>query len=295
MLGHDGSGSATKPATRVSPVHALAHTGVGRITTAPYETVLLCATCACLILAGRTGVPSATVMVAIAAAAALSSIGGFAFSAICGAVLFHLAIDPVQAVEIMMLCSVANQAAMVWALRRAVDWRGLAVFLVGGALGLPGGVWLLLHADRGVYTHALGIFLLLYGTYMLLRRPVVLGWQHPVLDGVVGVLGGITGGAVGFPGAFVTIWCAMKSWDKNRQRALFQPFILVMQVAALLTLGLVHDTSSGHGVDLGDLLCVPGSLLGTAMGLLCYRALSDLHFARAINLLLIVSGASYLL
>ena len=109
------------------------------------------------------------------------------------------------------------------------------------------------------------------------------------------MLGGITGGAVGFPGAFVTIWCAMKGWDKDRQRALFQPFILVMQVAALLTLGLVHETSSGHGVDLGDLLCVPGSLLGTAIGLLCYRALSDLHFGRAINLLLIVSGASYLL
>ncbi|WP_456685536.1 sulfite exporter TauE/SafE family protein [Bradyrhizobium sp. P5_C11_2] len=234
-------------------------------------------------------------MVDIAAAAALSSIGGFAFSAICGALLFHLAIDPVQVVEIMMLCSVANQAAMVWALRQTVDWRVLAVFLAGGALGLPWGVWLLLHVDRGVYTHALGIFLLLYGTYMLLRRPVVVRWQHPALDGAVGVLGGITGGAVGFPGAFVTIWCAMKGWDKDRQRALFQPFILIMQVAALLTLSLVHGTSAGHGVELGDLLCVPGSLLGTAIGLLCYRTLSDLHFARAINLLMIVSGVSYLL
>ncbi|GJE14736.1 hypothetical protein FOHLNKBM_5811 [Methylobacterium longum] len=234
-------------------------------------------------------------MMAITAAAALSSIGGFAFSAICGAVLFHLAIDPIQAVEIMMLCSVANQTAMVWALRQVIDWCGLAVFLIGGAFGLPLGIWLLLHADRGLYTHALGAFLLLYGAYMLLRRPLVMRWHHPSIDIGVGIVGGITGGAVGFPGAFVTIWCSMKGWDKDRQRALFQPFILIMQVAALLTLSLVHGTHSGHGVDLGDLLCVPGSLLGTAAGLLCYRALSDVHFARAINLLLIISGASYLL
>lgn len=259
-----------------------------------YEMMLLAATITCLLLAGRAGIPSAQVMLAIAAAAALSSIGGFAFSAICGAVLFHLDIDPVQVVEIMMLCSVANQAAMVWALRRSIDWHNLAVFLVGGALGLPAGVWLLLHAQRSGYTHALGIFLILYGSYMLLRRPLILRRQYPGLDVAVGVLGGITGGAVGFPGAFVTIWCAMKGWDKDRQRAIFQPFILIMQVAALLTLAVVQGTSTGHGFALGDLLCVPGSLLGTVVGLLCYKVMSDRHFARAINLLLVVSGASYL-
>jgi hypothetical protein len=280
---------------QVSPPRSLARAYTQVISRSWYETLLLGATLTCLILASRMGVPSAPVMIAIAAAAALSSIGGFAFSAICGAVLFHLTIDPVQVVEIMMLCSVANQAAMVWSLRRAIDWRSLATFLLGGALGLPVGVGLLLHTNHSTYTHALGAFLLLYGVYMLLRRPITVRWQHPALDIAIGALGGVTGGAVGFPGAFVTIWCAMKDWSKDRQRALFQPFILIMQVAALLTLALVHGTSSAHGVDLVDLLYVPGSLLGTAAGLLCYRALSDRHFARAINLLLIVSGVSYLL
>lgn len=296
MPSPEGLAGTSEPALQVSPTRSLVRTCARKIAGSRYEMVLLCATVACLALAGRAGFPSATVMVAIAAAAALSSIGGFAFSAICGAVLFHLAIDPVQAVEIMMLCSVANQAAMVWSLRQTIDGRALAVFLVGGAFGLPAGIWLLLHADRGVYTHALGAFLLLYGTYMFLRRPLVVRWQHPMIDVAVGTLGGITGGAVGFPGAFVTIWCAMKGWDKERQRALFQPFILILQVTALATLGIVgHGAASGHGVDPVDLLCVPGSLLGTAAGLLCYRVLSDKHFARAINLLLIVSGVSYLL
>ncbi|MGH1592264.1 sulfite exporter TauE/SafE family protein [Methylobacterium phyllosphaerae] len=279
---------------QISPLRTLARACPRVISRSWYETLLVGLTLPCLILAGSMGVPSATVMVAIAAAAALSSIGGFAFSALCGAVLFHLTIDPVQVVEIMMLCSVANQAAMVWSLRRAIEWRSLATFLFGGALGLPAGIGLLLHADHSAYKHALGAFLLLYGVYMLLRRPIVVRWQHPALDIATGALGGVTGGAIGFPGAFITIWCAMKGWDKERQRAVFQPFILIMQVAALLTLSFVHGPAAGHGVNPVDLLYVPGSLLGTAAGLLCYRTLSDRHFARAINLLLIISGVSYL-
>lgn len=291
-----GSAVAAKPTLPASMLRSFARAGAHGTKGIGWSgTVLLAATSLCLFLAGHPGVPNAAVMTAIVGAAALSSIGGFAFSAIVGGVLFHLDIDRVQAVEVMMLCSVANQATMVWALRHAIKWLDLAIFLVGGALGLPIGVWVLLHCDRVGYTHALGAFLFLYGMYMLLRRPYVLRLQHRAIDVVVGILGGVTGGAVGFPSAPVTVWCAMKGWDKDRQRALFQPFILIMQVAALLTLSLVHGTPSSLGVDPGDLLCVPGSLLGTSFGLFCYRRLSDRHFARAINLLLIVSGASYLL
>jgi uncharacterized membrane protein YfcA len=41
------------------------------------------------------------------------------------------------------------------------------------------------------------------------------------------------------------------------------------------------------------LLCIPGSLLGTAIGMTLYKRLSDNHFARVVNLLMIVSGISY--
>jgi hypothetical protein len=55
---------------------------------------------------GNHGVPVAA---AVLLAALASSIAGFAFSAICGAMLFHLTDDPVQAVQIMIVCSIANQ------------------------------------------------------------------------------------------------------------------------------------------------------------------------------------------
>jgi uncharacterized membrane protein YfcA len=228
----------------------------------------------------------------IGLASLLSSIGGFAFAAICGAMLFHLGDDPVRVVQIMMTCSIANQAKMTWDLRRDVDWGSLRWFLAGGVFGLPIGVWLLLHVDRGPYLLVLGVFLVLYGGYMLFRRPFVAS-QSTGCDIGAGFLGGITGGVLGFPGATVTIWCGTKGWDKNRQRAVFQPFILIMQVTALVVISVAR---SGHAVayDPFDLVYVPAGLLGTAVGLACYQKLSDSQFSRVVNLLLIASGVGFL-
>ncbi len=247
-----------------------------------------------LIKAGHDGGHSATVMVAICLASVISSIAGFAFSAICGAILFHFHDDPVQIVQIMIVCSIANQASMTWASRHDIAWRGLRVYLLGGAPGLAIGVWILLNMDRGLYAHGFGAALLLYGVYMLVRKPFVVRHPPVALDLLAGFLGGITGGAAGFPGAFVTIWCGMKGWSKARQRAVFQPFILSMQVAALLAISLLRPAGTGMpGFDIANLLFVPASLAGTWAGLALYGRMSDLQFGRAVNLLLIASGLSY--
>jgi uncharacterized membrane protein YfcA len=250
----------------------------------------------CLAHAGHDNGHGARIMVAISLASLVSSIAGFAFSAICGAILFHFGDDPVHIVQIMILCSIANQAAMTWASRGNIDWRGLKVYLAGGALGLSLGVWLLLHVDRVLYTQIFGAFLVGYGTYMLVRKPIVVRRPPVAADLLTGFLGGVTGGAAGFPGAFVTIWCGMKGWDKTRQRAVFQPFILVMQVAALLAISLASRSGAGNfGLKVTDLMFIPMALFGTAFGLTLYRRLTDHQFARAVNLLLIASGLSYVM
>jgi uncharacterized membrane protein YfcA len=258
--------------------------------------VLGAGTLACAGFGSGWHAPGIGIMAAIALASVVSSIAGFAFSAIAGALLFHLMSDPVPAVQIMMVCSIANQMAMTWSLRRDVQGCSLGVFLIGGLFGLPVGVWLLLHANHAVYVRALGAFLLAYGIWMLLRRPVTLRRQSRALDFAIGWLGGVTGGAAAFPGAPVTIWCGFKGWDKTRQRALFQPFILLMQLAAVVAIGVAKPHAGPFpAFDLTVLSCIPASLLGTSIGLLLFRWISDRQFAMGVNLLLITSGISYLM
>ena len=233
-------------------------------------------------------------MAAIFVAAWTSSIAGFAFSAICGAMLFHLLDDPVHVVEIMMVCSVGGQALMVWSLRRDIRWRGVSVFVGGAAIGLPLGIYVLLHSRPVLYTHVIGGLLVLYAAFMIFRRPVVLQRQHALWDGFAGFLGGITGGAAAFPGAFVTIWCGFKGWSKERQRGIYQPFILIVQLAGLVLLAVSSLGAGGRSFDFSGIEYLPAMLLGSSCGMACFKWLNDRQFALSVNVLLAVSGLSFL-
>jgi uncharacterized membrane protein YfcA len=235
-------------------------------------------------------------LLAVLLASTLSSIAGFAFSAICGSMLLRLMGDPIQIVEIMMVCSIAIQSLSVAMLWRDINWRDLLTFLLGGAIGLPIGVALLLHLGQLGFKQAIGGLLTAYACYVLLQRPVTISSGGNLADACAGFFGGITGGLAGFPGASVTIWCGLRGWDKRRQRGAYQPFILVMQIMALGLIQFMHPTvAHGRGLDLVALPFVPAALLGTWFGLRIFRRLSDQMFTLTVKLLLLASGIGLLI
>jgi uncharacterized membrane protein YfcA len=235
-------------------------------------------------------------LIAVFVASTISSIAGFAFSALCGALLFHLMDSPVYAVQVMITCSIAIQLLSVATLWRSIDWSSLPVFLVGGVIGVPAGVYLLLHLQTSAYRDIIGALLIAYGGYLLLRNPVSKLRTGPLSDACAGFLGGLTGGLAGFPGASVTIWCGLKGWDKVRQRAVYQPFILSMQPVALIVIALMRPASaSATQLDWKMLAFIPAALLGAWFGLRIFQRLSDRQFELTVNALLIVSGIGLIL
>ena len=239
---------------------------------------------------------SAVPMLAVLLASTVSSIAGFAFSALCGALLFHLMEDPVYTVQVMIVCSIAIQSVSVAALWRSIDWRSLPVFLIGGVLGVPAGVHLLLQLPTGTYRHVIGGLLIVYACYLLLRRPSRTLRTGPLSDACAGFLGGLTGGLAGFPGAFVTIWCGLKGWDKARQRGVYQPFILGMQPITLLVIHLMRPSSSTvTQLDWKTMTFIPAALLGAWFGWRIFKRLSDRQFDIAVNALLVLSGIGLIL
>jgi uncharacterized protein len=239
---------------------------------------------------------SAIPLLAILIAATLSSIAGFAFSALCGALLFHLMDSPVYAVQVMIVCSIAIQLFCVATLWQSIDWRSLPVFLIGGVFGVPLGAYLLLNLPTGIYRHVIGALLIAYGVYLLMRLPVRQLRGGRFADAFVGFLGGFTGGLAGFPGASVTIWCALKGWDKARQRGVYQPFILCMQPVSLIVISLMRPPSAiAPQLDFRTLAFIPAALLGAWFGLRIFRRLSDRQFEIAVNLLLVIAGFGLIL
>jgi len=223
--------------------------------------------------------------------AVVSSIAGFAFSALAGGALAYLQIDKVQAVQTMVLCSIATQLYAVWTIRDSIRWSLLWPMILAGALTIPVGVLLLVHVDASVYAAGLGAFMACYACYVLVRREprVVSGsvWR----DAVAGALGGLAGGLAGFPGSFVTIWCSMRGWDKLQQRAVYQPYILAMQIVTIICLRAIAPS---HGSVAGGLIFVPFALLGAIAGLAVFQRLTNRQFQVAVGLLLAASGAGLL-
>lgn len=246
----------------------------------------------------------AAALLAVLLASSASSIAGFAFGALCGAVLFHLIDSRVLAVEVLLVCSIAIQSFSVATLWRSIDWRSLPGFLIGGFLGVPAGVYLLLHLPSDVYRDTIGSLLIVYGGYQLVAYG---GYQMPrwrtrefrlraLADAYAGFLGGLTGGLAASPGAFVSIRCSFKGWDKARQRGVYQPFILIMQPVALLSIHMMRPTSpTATPQDWKTLAFVPAALLGAWFGLRIFKRLSDRQFGVALNVLLIVSGVGLIL
>jgi uncharacterized membrane protein YfcA len=257
--------------------------------------VLLMAVYLGLLSESGLSAPAVATVAAVGIAALTSGIAGFAFSAICGAMLFQFRHDTVGVVETMLICSIANQAMSVWLLRHEIRLPPLTPFLIGGVIGVPVGVWLLLHLNVQTFKIGLGALLVAYSSYMLLRRPITLQRTSQGSDVVAGFVGGMAGGFAAMPGAAVSIWCGMKGWDKARQRAVFQPFILAMQLVALASIAALH-AKGGPSVAIPPLAwaCVPAGLLGTWWGMALFKRLTDIQFAKAVNALLIVSGVGLL-
>jgi len=241
------------------------------------------------------GVPPAPAefasLVIVLVAGFVSGVAGFAFSAIAGGGFAHFDVGPVQAVEIMALCSIAIQLYSVIAIRRDIRWRCILPFIAGGFTTLPLGTFLLTHISIPLFDLVLGIFLLAYGVKGLagpIRKGVSGNWR---IDFVVGALGGITGGIAAFPGAFVTIWCTMRGWDKATARGVYQPYILVLQLAAV---AWMRAESVPFVQAETAIPCVAVALLAAHLGLLVFRRLGNEQFARIVAALLAISGAALL-
>jgi uncharacterized membrane protein YfcA len=168
-----------------------------------------------------------------------------------------------------------------------IRWRRLAPFLLGGALTVPLGVALLTRFSTAAFSLGLGCLLVAYGAYMLARKSEIVVKGNLVADFAIGAVGGVTGGLAAFPGAFVTVWCGMRGWTKDEQRAVFQPYILAMQLVAL---ALLQSSAPASLPGAATLLLVPSALLAAHLGIAVFRKLSNAQFNRVVYGLLIAAG-----
>ena len=226
--------------------------------------------------------------------ALVSGFTGFAFSAVAGAVLLHV-LPPVQAVPLMMVCSVLVQSTSLVSLRRSVPWRGSLPLIAGGLAGLAPSLYFLLHGDPAQIRAGFGIFLAAYAGYMLFR-PRTKHFARAAgtpLDAAAGFVGGLLGGITAMPGAIPTLWCDLRGVAKDQQRGLVQPYIAAMQLAALAFLAMQRGLP--RTLPLHLLYSAAPLAAGDVLGLMLFGKVSDAVFRRALLCVLLACGLGYVI
>lgn len=219
----------------------------------------------------------------------VQGLSGFAFGLVALGI-WAWTIDPTLAGPLVVFGSLLGQVLSFHTVRRGLDPGRLLPFIIGGLIGIPLGVALLRHIDPTGFKLAVGIVLLVWCPAMLLLRdlPRVRGGGRWA-DGIAGWLGGVMGGLGGLTGPSPTLWCALRGWGRDEQRAVFQSYNLVMQavtMAAYIATGTITlDTAWLFAI------VAPAMLVPTLIGARLYRRFSDAGFQRLVLLLLTASGA----
>jgi uncharacterized membrane protein YfcA len=246
---------------------------------------------------GFSATTAGVVAVVLFLAGVVSGLSGFAFSAVAACVLWLL--PPLQAVPLIMLLSICNQLLSVGTLRKEMVLRGTAeregalTYIAGGLVGVPIGLVALQALPTRTFAGGLGLFLIVYSALVLLKsdslRIRLSGWKPAV---AVGAAGGIVGGFSAFPGSMPVVYLALRGMSKAEIRGIAQPYILALQLVSLSILALTHSAIFNAQFWLLWVLTLPAVLLGSSIGVVLYRRLSEVNFRRAVLILLIVSGVS---
>jgi uncharacterized protein len=218
----------------------------------------------------------------------VSGLSGFAMGLVVSGVWLHL-VTPQQNALLIVLCGLVTQGSGIWRVRHAISRRTVAPYIIGGALGIPAGTALVTSVDPDTVRLTIGVLLLAYSLYSLIRPTFKPPRASFPVDLGVGVINGLISGLTGLGGVVVTVWCQLRGGKKDELRAIFQPVLFATFVMTAISFAFA-------GVFTMETLklyafALPVLAAGIWSGFGLYGKLDDAAFRKVILVLLLASGA----
>jgi uncharacterized membrane protein YfcA len=222
----------------------------------------------------------------------VQGLSGFAFGLVAMS-FWAWSINPELVVPMAVFGALTGQLLVALTVRRKFYFKALLPFLLGGLIGVPLGIVCLPLLDINRFKMLLGGLLVLWCPLMLItnRLPhIKIGGR--IADGVIGALGGMMTGLGGIAGVIPTLWCILRGFDKEMQRAVIQNFNLIM---LLVTMSIYIRTGIVTLKFIPIFMLIAISLLiPVYIGHRLYRYISEPLFRKVILTLLSLSGLTLL-
>jgi uncharacterized membrane protein YfcA len=218
-----------------------------------------------------------------------TGLSGFAMGLVVSGIWLHL-ITPSQNALLIVLCGLVTQGAGIWRVRHAIKWQAVVPLIGGSAVGVALGTVLLNTVDQNVVRLTIGVLLIVFSGYSLVRPKIAMPNGSPPVEVGVGIVNGVIGGLTGLGGIALTVWSQLRGGNKDAQRAIFQPVIF----ATFLISAIAFGFAGSYTVETMKLygLALPALVVGVGCGIWLYGKLDDVAFRRIILLLLFAAGVS---
>lgn len=203
--------------------------------------------------------------------------------------LWLYALPPTDVSSLAIICAAVAQVQTLPMIWPSIRWRLVLPLLLPGLLGVPLGTALLPHIEPSIFRMSIGIFLVLYTSYVLARKDAIkVAWGGKAADGIVGFGGGVLGGLTGLSGVLPVVWTDIRGWSKEQRRGVVQIFNF-----AILSLAAASHAVSGlltRQVGWASAIALPATIAGAWIGAAMYRRMADRGYQRVVLLLLLVFG-----
>jgi len=170
----------------------------------------------------------------------VAGLAGFAMGLVVSGVWLHI-MTPAQAAGLIVGYGLITQSYGIWKLRQALKWHRVAPYIIGGIGGVPIGAWLLTYLDPAYVRIGVGVLLIVYSSYFLIRPHLKPRHAGFAVETGVGFINGVLGGLTGLAGPIITMWCNLRGFPKDTQRAIYQPVIIASFVLTGISLGIAGE------------------------------------------------------
>ena len=228
-------------------------------------------------------------VVAAFAGGFVSGFSGFAMGLVVSGVWLHI-ITPIQTAALIAGYGLLTQGYGILKLRQALNWQKIWPLTLGTTIGIPIGVILLRYINPVYLRFGVGVLLVLYTIYGLVRpafKPMKIG---VAADIGIGVTNGLVGGLTGLGGIVSTISCQWRGWTRDVQRAVFQPVLFAAFVVICISMGITGaftpETLKLYGLGF------PFMLAGLWSGFKLYGKIDNEAFRKVVLVLLMIAGLS---
>lgn len=230
--------------------------------------------------------------------ALMRAVFGFGDSVVSMPLLALLPLDLKTSIALVGLTGFTVAVLTILSGWKNVDRPVLKQLLIGTLMGIPVGLLLVKFASQSTITFILGIFLIFYGTYSLIKDKVGARqkpyWiKRPLWANIFGFIAGALGSAYNMNGIPIVVYGTLREWKSTVFRESLQAHFLMS--SSFIILG--HFLGGFWTRDLITLylFSLPLTLLAHLIGKVVYGKIPTHKFERYIFILIVALGLSLLI